>query len=117
MKNIQQVFNNILAIKKKQKDIKEAYRDALSTSQAYQDIKEKATEIRDKKKQIENSIKESFSSEFTKLDDLKIDLESEQEMLTDIAITTMMKGESVEIKDEYDNDYEPVFKVNFKKVN
>jgi hypothetical protein len=29
----------------------------------------------------------------------------------------MMKGETVSVKDEYENEYEPVFKVAFKKSN
>jgi hypothetical protein len=38
-------------------------------------------------------------------------------MLNDIAISTLMKGETVVAKDEFDNVYEPVWKVNFKKTN
>jgi len=31
-------------------------------------------------------------------------------------MTKLMKGETVEVKDEYDNTYEPIFSVRFKKI-
>lgn len=117
MQDIQAVFSRIQEAKKKKKDLETAYKDALSTSLEYQEIKEKLTTMKEKKKQIEMTIKEQFASELTQIDDLKIDIASDMEMLTDIAMTTLMKGESIEIKDQYDNEYEPIFKVNFKKVN
>ena len=116
MQNIQEIFNRIQKIKKEQKNIKDAYKDALATSQEYEEIKDKMKTLHERKKQIENTTKEQFSSEFTKLEDLKIDLESDNELLTDIAISKMMKGETVEITDENGNEYEPKFKVNFKKI-
>lgn len=116
MQDIQAVFNRIQEAKKKMKDLKESYKDALSTSQAYQDISEQMKTMREKKKQIEGEIKSQFNSEFTQIDDLKIDIASDMELISDIAVTKMMKGESIEIADQYDNEYEPIFKVNFKKV-
>ena len=32
-------------------------------------------------------------------------------------MTKLMKGESVSVSDEYENEYEPVFSVKFKKTN
>ena len=52
-----------------------------------------------------------------KLDELKGELKSLQEMMSDISLSTMMDGETVEVRDEYDNLYEPMYNVNFKKVN
>ena len=116
MQDIQEVFNRIQENKKKQKDIRRAYKDALENSQEYKEINDKMKTLRERKKQIENSIKESFSSEFTKLDDLKIDLESDMVMLGDISLTKLMKGETVEVVDQYNNKYDPQFSVRFKKA-
>ena len=116
MQNIQEIFNRIQVNKKKQKDIRTAYKDALASSLEYQELTEKLKTMREKKKQIEQTTKEQFSSEFIKLDDLKIDIESDQEMLNDIALSKVMKGESIAITDEYDNEYEPLFSVKFKKM-
>ena len=116
MQNIQEIFNRIQITKKKQKDIRTAYKDALSTSLEYQELTEKLRTTREKKKQIEQTTREQFSSEFIKLEDLKIDIESDQEMLNDIALNKVMKGETIEIRDEYDNEYEPLFSVKFRKM-
>ncbi len=116
MQDLQQIFNNIQEIKKKQKDIKSAYRDALNASEEYKSLTDKAKENRAKRKQIEESVKQDFSGEFQKLDDFKIDLESEMTMLSDAAMTKLMKGETVEVTDEYNNNYEPLFTVKFKKA-
>lgn len=115
MQNIQEIFNRIQVNKKKQKDIKATYKEALTSSQEYQEILEKLKTLKLRKKQIEETIKNDFSAEFIKLDDLEIDLSSDVEMLSDAAFTMMMKGEKVEVKDEYDNVYEPLPSVKFKK--
>jgi len=116
MQDIQEIFNRLQANKKKQKDIADSFRDALSSSPEYKDLNDKSKEINTKRKQVETTIREQFSSEFTKLDDLKIDIDSDTELISDIALTKVMKGEGVEIVDEYGNKYEPSFKVKFKKA-
>ncbi len=116
MQDIQEVFIRIQEGKKKLKDLKEAYKDALSTSEQYKEVSDQVKTLREKKKSIENSIKESFSSEFTQIDDLKIDIASDMELLSDIALSKVLKGESVQIKDEHDQEFEPIFAVKFKKI-
>lgn len=117
MQNIQEVFVRIQKNKKKVKDLKSAYSDALKTVQEYVDATDKLKTLREKKKQIENTIKQDFNNEFRQMEDLKIDIESDTEMLSDIVMTQIMKGETVAVTDEYEQSYEPVFKVNFKKAN
>ena len=117
MNKLQECFNRICEIKKEQKRIKSAYRDALNSSPSYQKIAEELKELREKKKKFEEGIRADFSSEFTKLDDIKIDLESEFELLNDIAITQLMKGETLKVTDQYENAYDPIFSVKFKRVN
>ncbi len=116
MQDLQEIFNRIQETKKKQKDIRSAYKEALAASQEYIELSAKMKILRERKKQIEGSTKQDFSSEFTKLDDYDIDLESDQTLLSDAALTKLMKGETVEVKDEYDNTYEPQFSVKFKKT-
>lgn len=115
MQNPQEIFAKIQDIKKQMKDIRDSYKDALQNTQTYMDAEEELKKSREKKKAVEKGIKDQFASELMQLEDLKIDLASEMEMLNDIALTKMMKGESVEIEDEYGNSYEPIFSVKFKK--
>ena len=116
MQDIQEIFNRIQEVKKKSKDIRSAYKDALATAGEYKEIEEKIKTLRERKKQIETSIKNDFSGEFTKLEDYKIDLESDNVMLSDAALSKLMKGETVQVVDEYNNNYEPQFSVKFKKT-
>ncbi len=116
MQDIQEIFSRIQTVKKQQKDIRSAYKEALEGSQEYQEINDKIKTLRERKKQIENTTKESFSSEFTKLDGFKTDLASDMVLLSDIALTKLTKGEIIEVFDEYNNTYEPLFTVKFKKA-
>lgn len=93
------------------------YRDALANSKTLQDVVEELKLLREKKKGIEDTIKSDFSSELDKLDTLKLDIDNDSMLLSDAVLTKAMKGELVEIKDQYENKYEPQFKVTFKKAN
>lgn len=116
MQSIQEIFQRIQEAKKKQKDLRQSYTDALKTSLEYQELLDKTKTLRERKKQIEATIKEQFAGELTKLEDMKIDIASDAEMIGDLALSMMMKGETIEVKDQYDNTYEPVFRVTFKKT-
>lgn len=116
MQDIQEIFNRIQEVKKKSKDIRSAYKDALAASQEYVEINDKIKALRERKKQIETAVKSDFSGEFTQLEDFKVDLESDNTMLSDAALSKLMKGETVEVVDEYNNTYEPQFSVKFKKT-
>lgn len=116
MSKIQDFFNKIQINKKKQSDIRKMYKDALSTSQEHNEIIEKIKKLRDRKKEIELAIQADFSSEFDKLENLKIDIESDNMMMSDLALNQLAKGEMIEITDEYENKYEPIFNVKFKKM-
>ncbi len=117
MKDLQDVFSRIQATKQQQKEIKTQYRDALDASQEYKEVTEKIQGYKLRKKQIEDNVKAELGSAYERLEVLKRDLEMDREMMTDIAISSLMKGETVEVKDNFDNVYEPIFKVSFKKTN
>lgn len=114
--SLQGIFDQIQKIKKEMKDIRGAYKDALAGSAEYKNINEKIKELRGRKKQIEQSVKNDFSSELAKLDDLKVDLESDQTMLSDKAFSMIIKGETVKVVDNFNNEYEPLFITKFKKA-
>lgn len=116
MQNIQEIFNRIKKMKEETKEIRKMYKESLSNSGAYKQVTDELKTLKEKKKEIENSIKTDFKDEFDKLDTLKADIESDQILINDIALTKMMNGETLEITDEYNNKYEPVFTVNFKKI-
>ena len=117
MQNIQEIFNHVREMKKEQKDLRDMYKDALVQADEYEEIVEKITVLREKKKEIEMRIQAQLGRAYEKFEDLKHEVETEKEMMNDIALSTLMKGETVVVKDEFDNDYEPNWKVAFKKSN
>ncbi|MCX6800328.1 MAG: hypothetical protein NT091_04245 [Candidatus Falkowbacteria bacterium] len=115
MSKLQEVFNRIKEAKKEQKKINKLYRDALDNHREYKEVVENSKKYRERKKQIEETVKEDFSSELSRLDTIKLDIQNDSMLLSDIAITKLVKGEKVEVKDENDEAYEPLFTVRFKK--
>ena len=117
MQDIQQTFSKIREMKKEQKDIRGMYKDALAQADSYEETVEELKKLREKKKSIEERIQGELGKSWDKHEELKYEIDTHKEMLNDIAITTLMKGETVAVKDEFDNAYEPIWKVNFKKTN
>lgn len=117
MRNIQEVYNELQENKKEQKNIRREYKDALANANEYEETTEKLKEIRDKKKQIENITQSRLGARWDEYEKLKAKAAELDQMITDIAMSTIMEGKSVAIKDEYNNSYEPVYKISFKKVS
>ncbi len=117
MANVQEVFNRIKDTKRKAKEIKRMYKDSLEASFEYREVLEKLEALKARKKQLETQIKEESAGEFAKLDAYKMHIKNDNELLSDIALNTLMAGETVQVKDENDEEYEPVFTVRFKKAH
>ncbi len=116
MANLQEVWLRMQKTKKKQKEIRSAYKEALANSVDYGKVVEDLKTLREKKKKIEADTRADFSSEFNELETLKADAETDAEMLSDLALNTYVKGETIQVTDEYENKYEPVFVVKFRRV-
>ena len=116
MPKLQEVFNRIKELKEEQKKINKSYRDALDNSQEYKEVLEKLKMFKEQKKQIEERINNDFESELSRLETIKLDIQHDTEMMSDLALNQLVAGKPVEVKDKHDNDYEPLFKVSFKKI-
>lgn len=114
--NLQEIFARVEKSKSRQREIKTIYRDALTSTPEYEELNDKLKALRERKKQIEATVKEQFGSEITELEDLKVDIDSDMEMMSDLALTQLIKGEAIALKDEHDTEYEPVFAVKFRKM-
>lgn len=117
MKNIQEVFDRIEETKQQQWKIKAMYKDSLDASREYQDILDKLKKLKLQKKEIEEQAQAELGQEWEKLDLIKLHLREDKEMLADIALSTLMKGETVKVTDKNKAEYEPVFSVRFRKAN
>lgn len=115
MVNVQEIFNKIRERQGELKTLKQIYKDVLTNSQEYQNIIEELDSLKIKKNKIEENLKSDLRSEIDKMYSIKIDIESEKEILNQATLTKILKGEPVELVDEQNNKYEPVFNVRFKK--
>ncbi len=115
MADVQQIFNKIKERQKEQKTIKQIYRDVLNNSQEYQNVLEELDSLKIKKKKIEEVLKSELRSEMDQLNSIKVDIESEKEILSQATLAKILKGEQIELVDENNNKYEPIFSVRFRK--
>ena len=116
MRDIQEVYNELLENKKELKSIRREYKDALASANEYEETTVKLKELREKKKQIEAATQGRLGARWDEYEKLKATETEMNQMLTDIAMSTIMEGKTVAVKDEYDNSYEPVYKITFRKI-
>lgn len=114
---MQEVFDQIQELKKTRKEIGREYRDALSQTGGYEDLKEELKVLREKKKTLETGVQAELGARYEQFEKTKLEIESLEQMLTDIAMTTLMSGENINLKDKNDVEYEPSYKITFKKIN
>jgi predicted nuclease with TOPRIM domain len=117
MKNVQEVFSELKECAKEQKEIRQEYKDALLQESEYEEIKEKIEKLKERKKELENIVQGQMGNRWNKLDDLKRKTAELKQMQSDVAMSSLMDGKTVEVKDEFDNIYEPRFNVTFKKTS
>ncbi len=116
MSKLNEVFLRLQEQQKKQRDLKKMYREALAVNGNYHQAVEELDALKIKKKQIEASVKVDLKEEFDKLEGLKLNIAGDKQMLSDIALTQLTKGELVKVTDEHQVEYEPLFSVRFQKI-
>ncbi len=116
MKDIQEVFNEIQELKQTKKEIGREYRDILAQDEDYQELKEEVTTVRDKKKTREQSAQSGMGRRWEEFERATAEITELEQMLTDIAMTNLMDGKSISLKDKYDTEYEPSYKITYKKI-
>ena len=116
MQQLQLFFDRTLKTQQEMKELKLMLKDALANSQEHKIIIEDMKALRERRKKIENVIKEDFSGEVNKLDTLKLDLENDKLLMSDSALNQLVNGEQVIVKDKNGIEFEPIFSVKFKKI-
>ena len=115
MSRIEETYKEILQKKRERRELVKSLRDELAASKSYEDLVAELKGLREKKKAIESDIKSRSLSDARKLEELALEIRSEQELLSDLALNAYLKGETVEIVDETDAKWTPQFRVTFKK--
>lgn len=115
MASIQELFYSLQENKKQRKDIRSIYVNALASANGYREIVEEIKVLREKKKRIEIMVRTQFERELQKLDDIKQEMRDDIGLLTDAVLTQVAQGKIVKVCDAYNNSYDPIIKVSFKK--
>lgn len=115
MPSLEEVYGRMRAKKREKSEIQKAFKDELANNPRYQQVAEQLKTLKEEKKSLENQAWASASADAQKLDLLALDIKSDQEMLSDLALNMYTKGETVEIVDEFNVRWVPKFNVAFKK--
>lgn len=117
MRDMQEVFDEIQELKQRRKEIAREYRDILAQDQNYQELKEELATLRDKKKLREQNAQSGMGHLWDEYERAGSGVAELDQMLTDIAMTNLMDGKSIQLKDKRDVEYEPSYKIVFKKIS
>ncbi|MCA9365091.1 MAG: hypothetical protein KC736_04315 [Candidatus Moranbacteria bacterium] len=116
MQDLQEIFDKMQELKKEQKELGRAYKNELAADPNYENVVEEVKQVKIKKEQIETETKNSLGRDWDRFEEVKREIAALQEMASDVAFNTLVEGKSIELKDKYNNEYAPVYKVSFKKI-
>lgn len=116
MPQLEEVYQRMLDKKKEKRDIAKGLQDALKHDTRYHELAEELKKLREEKKSIETRMYAESAADAQKIDLLDLEIKSDAEMLTDLALNKYVAGETVEVTDRYNTKYVPEFSVTFKKV-
>lgn len=114
MKDLVEVYNRLKLKKAQRKDLKTSFQDELKNNKTYQEKLEQLKVLKSELKSIENEVL-SRELDKAKLEELNLDIKTDVEMLTDITLNMFLAQEPVEIVDDVNAKWTPVFQVRFKK--
>lgn len=114
MKNIQDIFNRLQEKKHQVNVVRKKFKEELASSGEYQRITEDIERLREKKKRYELSVRQQAEASFARIDELALAIRQDVQLLSDLALTSIMKGEPVAVKDDH-SEFEPVFSVRFRR--
>ena len=116
MPELNEIHARMRVKKDEKKKVSQLVKDVFDQSKAYQEVMDELKRLKAKRLQLQNEIRAGLMSEVEQIDKLALDLQNDAMILSDLALTKLMQGETVEITDENDVKYQPVFKVSFKKA-
>ena len=116
MPDLKEIHARIRAKKDEKKKVNVIFKDVLAGSKPYQDVLEELRKLNMKKIQLKQELWSDFGTELEQLERLTLDVKTDEILLTDLSLTMLMKGQALDLTDENDVKYEPVFRITFKKT-
>lgn len=111
--SLHEIYARLKDKKARRRDMTKMFQDELAAHPRYQEILEEIAKLREEKKSIENEIR--AQADLAEYEGLKIDIKNDNELLADVALNLYVAQEPVEIVDEYNVRWVPIFGVRFKK--
>ncbi len=115
LSRLQELHKELQEKKDERKKLKQVIKDELTHNSRYGELVDEMGTLKNEKKTIENQVKESVPDDARKLDDLDAEIKADEELMSDLAMNLIMKNESVELRDQFENKYVPQMKVTFKR--
>ena len=115
MPDLKEVFERMKSKRKEHSEINKSFKDSLAHHAKYQEITAQAQRLRDEKKMIENEAWAESSKDAERRELLALDIKSDRQMLSDLALNLYVKGQPVEVVDENQTRWVPEFSVSFRK--
>ena len=112
---LQEIHTELTNLKRRRKEITDAFKDELAQHERHKVLLEELSALKTERKGIEITIREASPKEAQELEDLKTEIQSQGELLSDLAMNLIMAEESCELVDDKMNRYTPVLVVRFKR--
>jgi hypothetical protein len=96
--------------------LKHQLNDEIKALAEYQKILDEEAALKLKKQQIILSVKQNNREMIDKMDSLKIDLDSNKQMLSDVALSDFIAGKDIRVTDRNGFIMEPIFTVKYRKT-
>jgi len=110
----QDVFTRLEQNKEKLREVNRQIKEHYESNSDYANLVEQGKAVGEKKKQLRVELNGSIEKLLESRDDLKIDVASDKDLLTDILLIKVAKQEETLIKDKYQQTVMPLFTVKFK---
>jgi hypothetical protein len=115
MPDLKEVFERMKAKRKEHSEINKSFKDSLAHNAKHQEITTQLQRLRDEKKMIENEAWAESAKDAERRELLALDIKSDKQMLSDLALNLYVKGKTVEVIDEFNTRWVPEFAVSFRK--
>lgn len=112
---LQEIHNELREMRDERKKLKQTLKDELTHQPRHAELVEEILVLKTEKSQIEGHVREAAPKDAQRIDDLDAEIKASEELMSDMALSLIMKNESVELQDKYENKYVPLIKVAFKK--
>lgn len=115
LSRVHEIHTEIHVLKKRRKELNDGFKDELAQHGRYQEVLDELNALKAEKKALEASVREGTPKEAVELDEIKVELKSNEELLSDLCLNLLMANEAVEIVDENRNRYVPHILVKFRR--